>query len=139
MSNLEKTNKKETKEIRRAFDEDMGQLYFDEELKEDGFEYRVVNDKPGRIRKLQKMGYEIVLDHKIKVGSGSLDTPNSLGSVVEFEAGIHKGSQKAILMRIRKEDYAQRLKIKQEKIDIQTGSLKETGIPTQHGEVTIRN
>lgn len=129
----------ETREMRRAFDEDQGRLYFDEDLKEDGFEYRVVNDKPGRVRYLQKLGYEIVSDSKIKLGSGTLDESGSLGSAVELEVGIHMGSQKAVLMRISKEDYAERLKLKQAKVKMQTQGLMETGIETQYGSVNLGN
>lgn len=140
MSNKEgvKIEKKvEHKEMRRAEDDNMGRLYYDEELEEDGFEYRIVNDTPGRVKYLQRLGYELVQDFRGKVGSGSLQEPSSTDSLVEIEVGIHHGSRKAYLMRIRKEDKAIRDKKKIEKIERQTQQLSETGIPTQYGEVKL--
>lgn len=139
MTNQVKEKKVEIKQMRRAQDEDMGRLYFDEDLKEDGFEYRVVADKPGRIKRLERLGYEVVRDKNIKVGTGKLDEPSSLGSAVEIELGIHLGSQKGVLMRIRKEDFEARLKEKEAKVRRQTQGMAQTGIPTQYGEVILGN
>lgn len=135
---MTKADKKEVKEIRRVEDEYFGRLYYDRELEEDGFEYRIVNDTPGNIRRLQRLGYEVV-DQKIKTGMGHVNEASSSGSAVEFEVGIHLGSRKAVLMRIRKEDADARRELKKRRNDEQQGLIGETGIPTQYGNVTLGN
>lgn len=111
-TNTEVTTVTDTKKkpIRRADLESQGRLYVDENLKEKGFTYRIVNDKPGRVKLLERMGYEIVRD-ETKVGTESSNTVHQLGSAVTLEAGIHK-SQLAVLMRCPDDIYNERQKEK---------------------------
>ena len=112
---VKQVEKKEKKQIRRADIEYRGKIFIDENQKEDGFIYRFVNDKAGRVGYLESLGYEKVVDKNLQVGSGSTSEASRMGSAVTLDVGIHKGSQTAILMRCPKEDFEARKKAQAER------------------------
>lgn len=136
---VEKTKEvsREERKMRRAQTVDNGRLYIDEKHKEKGYVYRIVNDKPGRIKHLENLGYDIVRDNT-KVGSGSMDTPSKLGSAVTVETGIHLGSMTGVLMRIPQDEYDEAQRDKAAMNDAALNQATDTGIPTQYGESTLR-
>ncbi len=112
---IKKTESKETtqnkpekrKILRRAELEQQGRLYVDESHKEPGYVYRIVNDKPGRIKWLERLGYEVVED-KTQVGTESANTTHQLGSAVTVETSIYGKSQTGVLMKCPKDIYDER-------------------------------
>lgn len=72
--------------------------------KQKGYEYRWVNDVPGRIRAAEEAGYEFVNEATVgDTGDGNTD----LGSRVSASVGStgHSQDTKAYLMRIKQEWY----------------------------------
>lgn len=92
--------------IRRSEMETRGRLYVDEQYKEAGYHYRIVNDNPGRVKLLQRLGYEIVTDDT-KIGSDTVRDTNKLGSAVALDVGVNR-SQPAVLMRIPEDEFKAR-------------------------------
>ncbi len=72
------------------------------------YQYRWVNDSPGRIMRFTQGGYEHVV-HDVNVGERRADSSSGVSSVVVKDVG--KGTQ-AYLMRIKKEYYEEDKKAK---------------------------
>jgi hypothetical protein len=108
---------REIEEIDKARDEmllddDVGALHIDEKYKEAGYFYRIVDTtRAGRVAQHIKRGYEIVEDPSLKVGSGSVNSSNPLGSAVTVELGTNKACL-GVLMRIPQDLYDRRQKAK---------------------------
>lgn len=78
--------------------------------------YRWVADdpnKPGRIRKLQELGYEVVTED-VQVGDNVVDKLSKVGSAVTRYGG---GGVTLVLMRQRREWWEEDQKAKQAKVD----------------------
>lgn len=89
--------------------------------KEEGFEYRIVNDVDDRIPTFQEMGYEIVNDPAVSVGDKRVTNPTAEGTPVKISVG--QGVQ-AYLMRQKKEWYDEDQKAKQAQINELEASMK---------------
>ena len=119
-------------------DEEQGPLYIPAELKEEGYVYRIVDaDRPGRVQKLQRMGYELVAD-LAKIGDNTVKSTSQLSSAATLELGTVKHRQ-GVVMRIPEDLYAKRQKAKDRRNQEQERALGNTGISTQFGEITIGN
>ena len=72
--------------------------------------------RPGRIEKLQELGYEIVLDGDVDVGESTVDrrSKQKLGTAVTRPGG---GGITLVLMRQRKEWFDEDQAFKQAKVD----------------------
>lgn len=101
--------------------------------KEDGYEYRWVNDIDNRIQKFKDGGYELV-EHDVTVGQSTVDSAQSVGTVKSKPVG--KGTT-SYLMRIKKEWHAEDQKAKQRSVAESEASLyeREDG---QYGNVQIK-
>lgn len=80
--------------------------------KEEGYQYRIVNAVDGRVDEFIERGYEI--DPNTQVGDKRVDSPTPLGSAKSIPVG--NGIQ-AVVMRQRKDYYAEDQAIKQSEID----------------------
>mgnify|MGYP000886921128 CR=1 FL=1 len=118
-------------------DDDVGPLYIDESLKEDGYFYRIVSSsKIGSIQRHMRMGYEIVHQEGAQIGSSTVNNTSQLSSAVTVELGQTK-SDLGVLMRIPLDKYERRQAAKRKKNQEAEASVGKTGIPTQFGEVTV--
>lgn len=70
--------------------------------KEEGYVYRVVNDRGDRIPQFEDAGYEIVEASKIRVGDKRVNRVAPSGSKAEVSVG---SGDKGFVMRIKKEWY----------------------------------
>lgn len=102
------------------------------EGKEDGMEYRIVNDTPGRVAKLQSMGWE--------VAEGDEKLISALDDSKESDKRKHVGDgTSAVLMRMPKEWYEDYQKEKQQHVDRLEKTTQKTpdGIKGGYGKVEI--
>lgn len=95
-----------------------GRLYIDEKHKKPGKVLRIDNDDPATRNYLEGLGYSVVQDSSIKVGSGSLAEPSSMGSAVHIEQGIMI-SQPGVLYEIDDEYFTARKELEAEENDRQ--------------------
>ena len=79
--------------------------------KEDGYEYRIVNDKEDRVTQFTEQGYEIVSASKVQVGDKRVGKAAPEGSAMQMSVG---NGEKAIVMRIRKDWYNEDQQSKQD-------------------------
>lgn len=70
--------------------------------KEEGYVYRVVNDRGDRVPQFEDAGYEIVEASKVRVGDKRVNRSAPVGAKAEVSVG---GGDKAFVMRIKKEWY----------------------------------
>ena len=83
--------------------------------------YRIVNVKDDRIEQFQEQGYELVAG--AKVGDKRVDTPSSMGSSAQISVG---NDLKAVVMRQRKDFYAEDQAAKQKAIDDLEATMNST-------------
>jgi len=95
-----------------------GRLYVDPKYKRPGKTLRIDNDDLGTRLHMQRLGYTIVQDHDVKVGSGSLSEPNNIGSEVHIEQSIYGQKQPGILYEIDSDLLAAREEIQAEDNDM---------------------
>lgn len=106
--------------------------------KEDGYVYRVVNDSPGRIKRFQEAGYELV--EGASLGTSHADGTESTQGVTSRDVG--KGMT-AYVMRQRADWYEEDQKAKQGKVDEVENSMRRKKVnPNEstdgtYGEVKI--
>ena len=82
--------------------------------------YRIVNDQDDRIERLLEAGYEI--DPDSQVGDKRVDNTSSLGSVSTISVGQ---GVKAVVMRQRREWYAEDQKTKAAQLDEVEATMKK--------------
>lgn len=68
--------------------------------KDPNYEYRIVNDTPGRIDKFKEAGYEVVEDENVTIGDRRLTAPSQQGSAKTVSVG--QGIT-GVLMKIKRE------------------------------------
>jgi len=104
------------------------------EGKDPNFEYRIVNDTPGRVAEMKAMGYELA-DGDERFNS-SLDDSKSESSVKSKHVG---GGVNGVLMRIPKDWYDEYQKEKAEHVDKLERKTKSmpTDIKGGYGKVEI--
>lgn len=91
-----------------------GRLYIDDKYKKPGKVQRIDNDDPATRKNLEKLGYTVVIDENIKVGSGSLREPSNMGSAIHIEQAVYGQSQPGILYEIDEEEYIARKEVEAE-------------------------
>lgn len=85
--------------------------------------YRIVNDVDDRVEQLKEQGYEVVQAADVgSVGNKRVDNSSSLGTVATVSVGQ---GVKAIVMRQRKEWYAEDQAHKQKEIDSVEQTMKQ--------------
>lgn len=92
------------------------------------FEYRVVNDVDdgARIAEFQSAGWEIVTSNDVQVGEKRVDKAVEVREGTPAKVSVGQG-QKAYLMRIKKEWYAEDQAAKQADIDEKERALQPEG------------
>ena len=103
------------------------------EGKDDGFEYRIVNDTPGRVAQMKERGYEIAEGGESF--ASTLDDASSTGSVKSRHVG---DGIKAVLMRIPKEWAEETRKEKADYVDKMEQRTKTNDIKGGYGKVEIK-
>ena len=101
------------------------------ENKDPNFEYRIVNDKPGRVAQMESRDWELVTDGKEKL----LSTFDS-SSTSDTEKHVGDG-MKAVLMKIPKDWYEEDQKEKSQHIDRIEAKQKPNDIKNGYGKVEI--
>lgn len=87
-----------------------------------GYIYRIVNDEDDRVERLQELGYEVASKEAVgAVGNKQVDSASSLGSTAHFSVG--KGT-KAVVMRQKREYFAEDQATKQSEIDALENTMK---------------
>jgi len=89
--------------------------------KEDGYQYRIVNDIDDRVQTFQEMGYEIVSDSNVQVGDKRVANPTKEGSPVQVSVGQ---GIKAFVMRQKNEWFEADQKAKQVQVNELESSMK---------------
>lgn len=114
------------------------QRVLDVDNKDPNFEYRVVNELPGRVEKFIKAGWEPVSGDVSTSDASRVQDASQLGSVTRRV--VNKSSraevQTAVLMRIPKEYYEEDQKEKQRKVDEIEQSYDPTKADDVHGYAT---
>jgi len=100
--------------------------------KDPNYEYRWVNDTPGRIQRFMDGGWEVV-NHDTEVGGEAVDKGSRLGSAVTKSVG---GIMTAVLMRIPKEWYDEDQVAKQEAIKALEETMKQKA-NADYGSLTV--
>lgn len=103
--------------------------------KEPGFQYRIVNDTPGRIQEFIEAGYEIVQDTSVSVGDKRIANPTQEGTPVKVHVG---GGNNAYLMRIKEEWYKEDQAAKLATVDeVEQGTKQRAKEEKFYGELKL--
>jgi hypothetical protein len=102
--------------------------------KEDGYEYRWVNDQGWRVDRFKEAGYEVV-SHDVMVGDRKATASSAQGSTTVVP--INKQGEKAVLMRIKKEWYDEDQANKQKSVDESEAAMKRELLQDRYGKVEI--
>lgn len=102
--------------------------------KEDGYEYRIVNDTEDRVAEFAERGYEPVSANKIQVGDKRVSKASPEGSVMTMSVG---GGKKAVVMRIRKDWYDEDQKAKQDYVAETERATQQEALNGTYGKVEI--
>ena len=78
--------------------------------KDEAYEYRIVNDEFDRIDTFKEAGWEVVSNSDVQVGDKRVGQTSAVGSEAVVSVG---GGNKAVVMRIKKEWYAEDQEAKQ--------------------------
>ena len=99
-------------------------LTIEDKYKQDGFEYRFVNDVGKRLEIFKEAGWEPVrdTDQVIQIGDESVDRESRKGSLVT--KSNKNDTQVAVLMRIPKDIYDEEQAIKQRKLKESERAMK---------------
>jgi hypothetical protein len=87
---------------------------------EPGYHYHVFNDTPGRLEKMQSVGYEFVESDE-PLGDFRVAEGSKLGRAVSKQVG---GGQKGYLMRIKEEYYEEDKAEKAKRVDVTESALR---------------
>lgn len=102
--------------------------------KDPNYQYRIVNIVDDRIELFLEQGYEI--DPQSQVGDTAVDIPSPLGSAKQISVG--QGT-KAVVMRIRKDWYAEDQAYKQAQIDAVEKSKQDEAKSYIRGQFDVGN
>ena len=102
--------------------------------KEDGYEYRIVNDTEDRVAEFTERGYEPVSANKVQVGDKRVSKASPEGSVMTMSVG---GGKKAVVMRIRKDWYDEDQKAKQDYVAETERATQQEALNGTYGKLEI--
>jgi hypothetical protein len=103
--------------------------------KEPGYHYRIVNDAGDRIAQFLEAGYELVDADAVRVGDKRVAQPTAEGTKAQVSVG--KGD-KAFVMRIKDEWYAEDQAAKQAEVDkLELSITKNLAGKADYGTVNI--
>lgn len=102
--------------------------------KDPNYEYRIVNDIDDRIEDFKGNGWEVDTSEATKVGDKRVEQPSKVGSANQVSVG---SGTKAIVMRIRKDWYAEDQESKQAQIDRTEQAMKQDALSGNYGKLEI--
>lgn len=103
--------------------------------KDPDYVYRIVNDEGDRVAQFQELGYEIVTDRSVKVGSRRIDNPTQEGTPLQVSVG---GGVKALVMRQKKEFYDEDQAAKQAAVaEVEKAMKREALKNADYGNIKI--
>ena len=105
-------------------------FYVPPEVREDGYEYRWVNDRGSRVQRLEQAGYEVVTDAAVQTARNGAENDRTDGTVIRAQAdksGRMDGMQ-AVLMRQSSEFYQQDQAAKQGRVDQVVEAINGQGL-----------
>lgn len=104
--------------------------------KDDGYEYRFVNDVGDRIEIFKERGWELVDAKDVRIGDRRVEAGGTLGS--KAQASVDKQGTKAFLMRIQKDWYEEDQAEKARSIAEQEKSMKQSALSgNDYGKLEI--
>lgn len=126
-----RASRQEQEEGRRRRRESLGadrnmKLHVPETFKEEGYEYRWANDRPGRVQQLYNEDWDIVPATSNEVES------KSLGTTVQRTADRFNG-ENAVLMRKPKKFHEDDRALKQKPVDETEKALRHGAAPSAEG------
>ncbi len=104
------------------------------EGKDPNYVYRIVNDKEGRVKRMESRDYEVVVDDTVKVGDNRAAGASQMGAAKSFPVG--QGTT-GVLMRIRRDWYEEDQKEKANLVDAQESTMKQKALDGTYGSITI--
>jgi hypothetical protein len=102
--------------------------------KEDGYEYRFVNDTGDRVQSFMENGWETVPSDGVRVGDKRIDAASPEGSVAKASVG---GGMKAVLLRIKKEYYEEDQLAKQSLVNASEEATRQKALDGTYGKLEI--
>jgi len=104
--------------------------------KDPNYEYRYVNDTPGRISMFKQGGWELVTNHEVDTGNFRAEDASELGSlaysIVDSGTGL-----KAYVMKIRKEWYDEFMQEAEQEVHRTEETLRPNDNDGGYGSVKI--
>jgi len=102
--------------------------------KDPSYEYRIVNDSGDRVQEFLDAGYEVVAADSVRVGDKRVNSASSEGSVSQISVGQ---GQKAFVLRIKKEWYAEDQASKQQRVNELESATKAKALDGTYGKLEI--
>jgi hypothetical protein len=125
--NAKAVNRPDRSKPRRVKFSERNRISFDN--KDPDYVYRVVNDKDGRITKMQGIGYEFVESDE-QLGDYRVAEGSKMGKAVSKPVG---NGVNGYLMRIRKEFYEEDKAEKEKRVDATEAALKPSKAKEEYG------
>jgi len=104
--------------------------------KDPNYEYRIVNDTPGRISMFKQSGWELVSNEEVDTGNYRAEEASELGSLAYYIVDGGTG-QKAYVMKIRKEWYDEFMQEHEQEVLATEESLRPNSNDGEYGSVRI--
>lgn len=98
------------------------------------YTYRIVNDTGDRIKMFEEAGYELVDANDVTVGDKRVSQASPEGTKAQVSVG---NGEKAFVMRIRNDWYAEDQQAKQAKVDALEHTMKEKAQSGNYGSLEI--
>lgn len=102
--------------------------------KEEGYQYRIVNDDNDRVQALLDAGYEMVPSKEVKVGDKRVEQSSTEGSVTQVSVG---GGRKGYVMRIKDEWFKEDQAAKQKHVTLLEAQTKQKALDGNYGKLDI--
>jgi hypothetical protein len=133
MSETEKLGKAPATRVRRSPVEGRNKLAV--KGKDPNYEYRVVNDTDDRVNDLLDRGYVFETSEEVRVGDSRLiDGSTGQGKIRTLNVG---GGIKALLMKIRKDWFAEDQEAKQELVKKTEAAMRSNPSEGTYGKVDL--
>jgi len=104
--------------------------------KDPNYEYRIVNDTPGRISMFKHSGWELVSNDEVDTGNYRAEEASEVGSLASYVVDGGTG-QKAYVMKIKKEWYEAFMAEHEEEVKRTEDTLRPNTNDGGYGEVRI--
>lgn len=98
------------------------------------FEYRIVNDEGDRVERFKAAGYDVVSGNEVTIGDRRINKASAEGSAAQVSVG---GGTKAVVMKIKKEWYAEDQAAKLSQIEQTEAATKAEALRGNYGKLDI--